>query len=165
MLQRSVDFRQLTLLANSTQASAGGSVILPHGRRRSLLSFGPRGSFGRRTSRSIVSHGEDENINESVESKEDYDPAPREGGNVASWRSLLRNYEKTKTSEQLLEELQLKEENHMKQNYYLRHRLDQQKRSHMHKEESIVDVKDVTIATNVVEELPFIKEHIIIKGN
>ncbi len=162
-MQRSVDFRQLTLLANSTQAGASGSGIFPHGRRRSLLSFGPRGSFGRRPSRSIVSRGEDETCDESVESKENCDSVPREGGNVASWRSLLRNYEKTKTSEQLLEELQRKEEHHMKQNYYLRHRLDQQNRSHMHKE-SIVDVKDVTISTNVVEELPFIKEHIIITG-
>lgn len=161
LLQRGVDFRQLSLLASSQ-----GGVASSNGRRRSVLNFGHRP----KPSRSLVAPVDNGDFSSRIESKEDsgrrIGDQPECGvAKVSAWQSLLRSYEKVKTSEQLLEELQRREEMLLKKNFYLRSScIEENCSSGPRKSGDIVDVHDVIVATTVVEELPFIKDHIIIAG-
>jgi hypothetical protein len=174
MLQRSVDFRQLALLTNSAQGGVtvvgSGSGIVVGNRRRSLLSFAQRpGLYSRKPSRSIVAATDEDSIATRESKEEDRydigDPVDGSVGRASAWQSLLRSYEKLKTSEQLLEELQQREEKYMKKHYYLRSGIaNNMKDGKASTDEVVVEVSDVMIATNVIEELPMMKDHIIITG-
>lgn len=67
-----------------------------------------------------------------------------------AWQALLRRHESEKSAETMQEELQKADDQHLRENYYVR--------------DYLMDLRDATVRTSVTDAKPFIENHIIIIG-
>lgn len=93
-------------------------------------------------------HGNNKNVNNNLNKNRIIKPQQHHHHHQA-WQLLLRSSE-TKTSESLQEELQKIEDEYLLKNYYIR--------------DERISLIDAIINTSILEEMPFISNHIIIIG-
>jgi hypothetical protein len=67
-----------------------------------------------------------------------------------AWQTLLRRHETEKSAETMQEELQMAEDQHLRENYYVR--------------DYLMDLSDAIVKTSVTVAKPFVENHIIIIG-
>jgi hypothetical protein len=135
----------LSMLSGALAANTPSHMSSHHGPQRLSIAHRPAlfGALGPITfqSKSVGSGTDDEAKERSAKA------AKKE---KLAWQALLRRHESEKSAETMQEELQKAEDQHLRENYYVK--------------DYLMDMRDAVVKTSVTDAKPFIENHIIIIG-
>lgn len=134
----------LSMLSGALAANATAPMMMGGGPHRLSIAhrpalFGALGPTGFQA-KSLGSNAAEEEAKLAMAAKKE----------KLAWQALLRRHESEKSAETMQEELQKAEDQHLRENYYVR--------------DYLMDLRDAIVKTSVTDAKPFIENHIIIIG-